>query len=395
MRVLHIISSLDPRYGGPSEAVRTLIRNRPSGYENHAATLDPPDAAFLQNLPFPVHALGGKAGNWSSSRLIPWLRKHRSEYDLVLLHGLWGFTSVAVLAAIAGHRPYAVFPHGMLDPYFKKRYPLKHLKKWGFWLLCQYWVLRRAQRVLFTATVERDLAPQSFALWRWNPTVISYGADPPSVDPEKARSAFLELCPQVAGKRFLLYLSRIHPKKGCDMLLEAFASVAAEQRADDSLHLVMAGPDPENWRPQLMQVPGYERIAGRVHWPGMVRGDAKWGAFLSSEAFILPSHQENFGIAVAEAMSCGCPVLLTDKVNIAEPVAADGAGLVETDTVAGIQRLIERWISLSPEQRQAMSAQARRTFLDRYDMKKNTRLLFALFDPELRDAETLQALNNA
>lgn len=385
MKVLHIISSLDPRHGGPSEAVRMLIRNRPAGYENQVASLDVAGMPFLENLPFRVYALGDKPGKWSSSRMIPWLREHRGEYDAVILHGLWGFTSIAVLAAIAGHVPYAVFPHGMLDPYFKKRYPLKHLKKWIFWLLFQYWVLKRADRVLFTAPVERDVAPESFALWSWDPMVVSYGADPPEIDADKAHTAFLEHCPQLAGKRFLLYLSRIHKKKGCDMLLEAFATLAANHSGDDSLHLVMAGPDPDNWRPELMQLPGYESIADRVHWPGMLRGDTKWGAFLSSEAFILPSHQENFGIAVAEALSCGCPVLITDKINIAQPVADDGAGLVETDTVDGIQRLLQRWIGLSPEQREAMSRQARRTFLTRYDMKKNARRIFALFDAELRD----------
>ncbi len=80
----------------------------------------------------------------------------------------------------------------------------------------------------------------------------------------------------------------------------------------------------------------------------MVTGDAKWGAFFASEAFILPSHQENFGIAVAEALACGKPVLLADKVNIAEDIAEDGAGLMEMDTADGTLQLLERWIAMSP-----------------------------------------------
>jgi hypothetical protein len=126
MKVLHIISSIDPKHGGPTEAVRMLIQNRPAGFNNQVASQDPPDSPFLAQFPFTVHALGDRAGQWYSPRMIPWLRAHRHEYDAVILHGLWGYTSIAVLAAITGHVPYAVFPHGMLDPYFKQRYPLKH-----------------------------------------------------------------------------------------------------------------------------------------------------------------------------------------------------------------------------------------------------------------------------
>ena len=116
------------------------------------------------------------------------------------------------------------------------------------------------------------------------------------------------------------------------MLIDAFAKVAAD---DPELHLVMAGPDQQQWSAELQQTAAKAGIAARIHWPGMITGDAKWGAFYGAEAFILPSHQENFGIAVAEAMACGTPVLLSDKVNIAEEIANDGAGFMEPDTPDG------------------------------------------------------------
>lgn len=121
-------------------------------------------------------------------------------------------------------------------------------------------------------------------------------------------------------------------------------------------------------------------IADRVHWPGMLTGDAKWGAFYASEAFILPSHQENFGIAVAEALSCGRPVLLSDKVNIAEEIANDQAGFMEQDTAEGTLRLLERWISTTPETRATMAQKAILCFQQRYDMRENAKTIMRLFE---------------
>ena len=88
----------------------------------------------------------------------------------------------------------------------------------------------------------------------------------------------------------------------------------------------MAGPDQQNWSSELQGMAQEAGLSDRVHWPGMLTGYAKWGAFYASEAFVLPSHQENFGIAVAEALGCGRGVLLSDKVNIAAQIVADGAG---------------------------------------------------------------------
>src|SRR6202043_4224766 len=112
----------------------------------------------------------------------------------------------------------------------------------------------------------------------------------------------------------------------------------------------------------LQALAGRLGVADRIHWPGMLLGDAKWGAFRAAEAFVLPSHQENFGIAVAEALACGRPVLLSDKVNIAEEIAEDGAGLMELDTAGGTERLLTRWIEMPAAERQAMGVRASECF---------------------------------
>jgi glycosyltransferase involved in cell wall biosynthesis len=115
----------------------------------------------------------------------------------------------------------------------------------------------------------------------------------------------------------------------------------------------------------------------------MLLGDAKWGAFCAAEAFALPSHQENFGIAVAEALACGKPVLLSDKVNIAAEIASDGAGLMENDTAAGTAGLLEHWMRLPAAERTAMAVRARECFLRRYDMRENAKTVVRVFERQL------------
>ena len=206
--------------------------------------------------------------------------------------------------------------------------------------------------------------------------MVPFGTIAPADDVEVQREAFFAACPEVRERRFLLFLGRIDRKKGCDLLIDAFVKLAA---IDPDLDLVMAGPDLQNWRAELVREAEAASVAARIHWPGMLRGDAKWGAFRAAEAFCLPSHQENFGIAVAEALACGLPVLISDKVNIAAEIAADGAGLVETDTAAGTERLMRRWIAMPVAEREAMAVRALECFHQRYDMRENAKTVVRLF----------------
>ena len=171
-------------------------------------------------------------------------------------------------------------------------------------------------------------------------------------------------------------MGRIHEKKGCDLLIDAFARIA--QRAPD-LDLVMAGPDQVGWKSTLEKQAAQLGIGERIHWPGLLQNDAKWGAFRAADAFILPSHQENFGIAVAEALACGRPALISDKVNIWQDVVADGAGIAEADTAEGAYRLMERWLALTDAQRSAMEEKASTCFSRRYSMRAAARSIGEMF----------------
>ncbi len=371
MRLLHVISSTNPTDGGPIEGVKQFAAVSPKEEVSiELASLDAPDAPWLKSFPLPVYPLGPGRGTYAySPRLIPWLRSHAGSYDCIIVNGLWQFNGLGTCLALANSStPYFVFSHGMLDPWFKKAYPLKHLKKRLYWLWGEHRVLSRATGVCFTCEEERRLARESFRPYRVNEVVVGYGtAGPPEhCDAAEQQRAFLEAFPQIAGHRFLLFLSRIHRKKGCDLLIKAFARIAA---SDPELRLVMAGPDSVGWQPELEALATRSGVAERVLWTGMLSGDVKWGGFRSAEAFVLPSHQENFGIAVAEALACGLPALITDKVNIWKEIVGDGAGLVEADTAEGITRLLEAWQGMSAASRSLMREKARHCFTERFDIR--------------------------
>lgn len=379
MRILHVIGSVSPADGGPPEAVRQLARAYALlGVDVEVLCQDPPHATWLTNFPCPVHALGQRwLGRFGlSPRLWQWLHRNAPRFDGIVMNGLWIFPDIAVRsAALRARTPYAVFPHGSLDPWFNKKYPLKHIKKLIYWPL-QYPVLRDARAVLFTTATERDLAATSFRPNRWNPLPVPYGIGEPAGDPVLQVETFLQELPQLRGRRYLLFLSRLHEKKGCDLLLYAFAAVAPDFPEVD---LVMAGPDQVGLQAKLQQIAAEKGIANRVHWPGMLSGDRKWGALRAADAFVLPSHQENFGIVVVESLAAKRPVLISNQVNIWPEIQNDGVGLVDDDTLTGTERLLRRWLSLSSEERESMATRSWSTFASRYSMKNAAACIVQLF----------------
>jgi glycosyltransferase involved in cell wall biosynthesis len=351
------------------------------GHPSEIVSLDAPEKSFLAALPPPIHALGpGRLGYAYAPRLLPWLELNAARFDVVIVHGLWQYHGFAVHRALArpGSPPYFVFPHGMLDPWFKRQYPLKHLKKWFYWWPAERRILRGAAAVLFTCEEERRLARQSFAGSSYRERVVTFGTAAPPDATAGQREAIFSLLPALHGRNYWLFLGRIHPKKGVDLLIDAYAALSA-QRITVPPRLVMAGPCADLAYLHALQARAAASCpAGMVFWPGMLAGEVKWGALRGAEAFVLPSHQENFGIAVVEALACGTPVLISDQVNIWQEIAADGAGLVEPDTAKGAFALLSRWHALEIGTRQRMRGAARHAFLQRYEIGAAARSLVAV-----------------
>lgn len=368
MRLLHLIPSVDLRGGGPIEGVLRIHEALVAlGHESELLCLDDPASPCVRECTAPVHALGPSRGSYRyNAQVVPWLRAHAADYDAVIVNGLWQYAGLAAWRALsASATPYFVYTHGMLDPWFKRRYPRKHLKKWLYWPWGEYRVLRDAAAVIFTCEEERLLARKSFWLYSAREVVGSYGTSEPPSDAAALSAAFLARFPELQGKRALLYLGRIHEKKGGDLLVEAFGRVAA---GVPDLQLVMAGPGDAELVQQLKDRADALGVADRITWTGMLQGDLKWGAFHAADVFCLPSHQENFGIAVVEALACSKPVLLSDKVNIWREIEQDGAGLVASDTLEGTVDTLRRWLALAPPEVDAMRVAARRSFRQRFQV---------------------------
>jgi glycosyltransferase involved in cell wall biosynthesis len=370
VNILHVISSANPVGGGPIESIRQIGGTlTAAGNRVEVASLDSPDAPYLKQFPLPVHALGPGVLKYAfSPRLVPWLRSNRNRYDAVIVNGIWQFNSFAVWNALRNSStPYVVFTHGMLDPWFKRQYPLKHIKKLMYWPWAEYRVLRDAQAVLFTCEEERLLARESFWLYRCNEIVVNYGTALPTGDPHSERQEFFRHYPELRGKKLVLFIGRIHPKKGCDLLIEAFAKVLAQH---SDWRLVIAGPDQIGWQENLSTLAARLGVTRAVAWTGMIGGALKWGALRAAEVFVLPSHQENFGIVLAEALAAGTPALISNKVNIWREIQSDGAGLVSEDTLQGVCELFRSYLGLSEDEKLAMRQRARKCFEQRFEIKK-------------------------
>ena len=384
MKILRSTHTVNPARGGPIESIKqssaALLRR---GHEVEIISLDAPDDPWVREAKVPVHALGPGRGSYGyAPRLSSWIKERRAQFDAVIVHGLWQYSSFGVWRALAGtSTPYFVFPHGMLDPWFKRKYPAKHFKKLLYWPWAEYRVLRDAAAVLFTAEEERRLARESFGLYRCHEVLVNYGTAAPG-NLDRARETFFAAYPQFRDRPFLLFLGRLHEKKGCDLLISAFVALR-KSNPDFVSSLVMAGPCADEEYLRHLRTLANE-AGDSILFPGMLTGDVKWGALAAAEAFALPSHQENFGIAVAEALACGTPVLISNKINIWREIEADGAGFVENDDLAGTSRLLTRWFATGRDVRAAMGEDARKCFANRFEIERATDSLLAVLGAHVK-----------
>jgi glycosyltransferase involved in cell wall biosynthesis len=183
------------------------VHKTEQGHVVSILTLDDPSSPFLEEYPLKVHAIGPSIGKYKfNSRLVPWLEDNVALYDAVIINGIWQYHSFGAWRVLRCKQvPYFVFCHGMLDPWFRYAYPIKHLKKWLYWPWAEYRVLRDAGAVFFTCEEERRLASQSFGLYKAREEVISFGTRAP---PSKASSnveSFYGAYPVLRGKEYYYF----------------------------------------------------------------------------------------------------------------------------------------------------------------------------------------------
>jgi glycosyltransferase involved in cell wall biosynthesis len=378
LKLLQVIGSMDPQGGGVCQGVRNLsARAMEEGSASvEVVCLDDPQADFLSRDRLCIHALGkGKTSWYYQPALRPWLDINLPRFDAVILNGLWQCQGYTLWRATRrpDAPPYFMFPHGMLDPWFQRAggRRMKALRNWLYWKAVEQHIVADAAALLFTCQEELRLARETFRPYQPKEQVsVGFGAVTPPPYENGMEEAFLRACPGAKGQPYFLFLGRIHPKKGVHFLIEAYAALCRSAGSTPPPILVVAGPDAEGPYGRKMQELAAQLCpSNSVCWPGMLTGAAKWGAFYNCEASVLPSNQENFGIAVVETLACGRPVLVSDQVNIWREIQEDGAGFAQKNTVEGTTRLLADWMKLSPAAQAKMAAAAKPCFQQRFSIE--------------------------
>jgi glycosyltransferase involved in cell wall biosynthesis len=370
MKVLHVIPSLSLADGGPTRAIAAMERalsDQGVTVETAATDDDGPGRHNGKPLAQPLQENGVTRRYFAkrtefykaSPAFARWIRSEVRGYDLVHIHALFSFTSIA--AARAARRagvPYVVRPLGTLNDYGMRR-----RRPWLKALSLRFVdgpLLRDAAAVHFTSHEEAAQARRLGLAVKEAVIPLGIGQAPQrAVAPRLARYADLS----AAGPR-LLYLSRLDPKKNLEGLLAAVALLTPEM---PQLHLVVAGAGSPDYVNALKAQAQSLGITDRVEWPGHVEGDAKAAAFADADLFVLPSYSENFGIAAAEALAAGLPCVLGEGVAIAKDVVEAQAGIaVGTDATSIAQGL--RRIIADHEALPALSANAMRLARERYSI---------------------------
>lgn len=367
MHILHVISQIDPRTGGPATALRGLtLAQRQAGLAvrilaTYRADGDLSLAQSLRDDGVEVELVGPCVSPLMLHRhLAPSTAANVAWAQVVHIHACW--EQVQHLAARQAHRqgkPYIIRPCGMLDPWSLRQ------SRWRK-RLYMAWRLRRnlrhASLLHFTTSTERDLTA---SLRLTAPAVVEpNGLDLSEFERLPPAGTFRQAFPQLGQRPYVLFLSRIHPKKGLDLLIPAFAQAAPPDHA-----LVIAGPAEEAYLEQVQQMVRDHGLSDRVLFTGMVRGQVKVAALAEAELFALSSYQENFGIAVIEALAAGTPVLISDQVNIHAQIAAAGVGGVVPAQVEPLAQALRQWLT-QPHQRAQAAAKARPFVWEHYDWNR-------------------------
>jgi glycosyltransferase involved in cell wall biosynthesis len=351
MKILHVIADLDPSKGGPPAACRGAARVMARrGHEVRIVTTERGFVSAagdgIKNLE--IEALRASkpdffGTSWAMRRR---LRELIPDADVVHLHSLYLFHDWAAGQLCRRFdKPYIVRPHGSLDPYiYRQRRWRKAVLEAAF----QNAILRDAAGLHYTTQEEWDLA-RPFA---GNPRgcVIYNGIDLDDYRPA-SRAALRARFPQIGPGKVVLFLGRLSPKKGLDILIDAFAEVV---RLHPALRLVMAGPD-EGMKPMLLDRMKQLGITESCVFTGLVAGEDKQALLYGSDIFVLPSLSENFAITVVEAAVCGLPIIMSDRVNLWHEFDAANAASIVPPTAEAVARSLAQLVD-DPASAAAMAA---------------------------------------
>ncbi len=345
---LNVVSHIDLRYGGICATTPGLCRALSATGRWNSGTValaGPEETSPFQSGDGDLLRLPPGRLRWMTSTVLNrQLRERIEAADIVHVHGLWEeHCAVACSLARSLRKPYVVSAHGMLESWAVRE---KRWKKAAYAGLIERRNLRGAACLRAVTAAEID-DYRSFGLADAPFAVVPHGLDPP---PPIGPNAFFERYPQVAGRPIVLFLSRLHPKKGLDLLFRAWPAVRAQH---PDAQLVVAGPDSDGTQTGLLAMVREAGTESSVTFTGMLGGDLKWSAFAAATLFVLPSHSENFAVAISEAMAISVPLIVTRQCNRPE-VAECGAGWIIEPDVRQLTHTICEALSMDDAGRAAM-----------------------------------------
>src|SRR5215213_345035 len=344
MRVLHVIPSVAEQSGGPATAIvpmcralqqqgiEVLLVTTNAGLDHVETTKD--EVSDYKGVPamfFPSQL--GESFKYSRP-LSSWLRSNIRQFGVAHIHAVFNHSSVATAHVCRKVGvPYVVRPLGTLDPWSVRQ---KSLRKRVFWQVSGKGMLRHAAAIHYTTEAEKLATEKLFGLNHGK--VIGLGIDAKSPT-SPAKDKLAHHFPLLAQEPYVLVLSRLHPKKGLDVLIAAFLSLLKDEKFAP-LRLVIAGDGPSDYVSKLKQSAAAH--AEKIVFTGWLDGERKDAVLSGASLLVLPSHQENFGLCVIEALSHSVPVLVSPHVNLAEEIVLANAGWIATvDKEALTARLAE------------------------------------------------------
>jgi len=382
MKILHVVISLAPEWGGPVKVVHELTESLvEKGLE---VTLFAPvqkggeiNIARPKGVNLQLFEEGFFSCCWSgySPKLAKAVAQEVSKFDLVHIHELWSHPHlVASRAARKLGKPYVVTVHGELEPWAIN---CKALKKKIYSVLVQRRILQKAA-VLHAITDEEIKHIRAYGVDN-KILMIPNGINPQEFQALPAHRELEQLYPQLAGQQVVLFLGRLHPNKGLDILARAFGKVA---RGRDDLCLLVVGPDSESYQAEVVKILTAEDVLDKVIFTGMLTGREKLTALARADICVIPSYSEVRSIVALEAMACGLPVIITRQCHFPEVVEA-GAGLVIEPEVGQLAVALEKMLS-NPQLRQEMGSNGRRLVNEKFTLEKVTEQMIAMYEDILR-----------